>query len=167
MKRYFMNIISKTAQISALCDLEISSVGSIIQIGENSIVDSFVKMKFSGGIGDIIIGDDCKINSGTVLYSGHGIRIGNSVLIAANCTFSATNHEFISKHKTITEQRFKPSRGGIIIEDDVWIGANCIVLDGAIIRKGSVIGAGSIVRGEIASYTINVGNPLVKIGERL
>lgn len=162
-----MNSISKTAQISALSDLETSNAGSKIQIGENCMVDSFVKMKFSGGTGDIIIGDECKINSGTVFYSGHGITLGNCVLIAANCTFSATNHEFISKDKTITEQRFKPSRGGIIIEDDVWIGANCIILDGAIIRKGAVIGAGSIVRGEIASYTINIGNPLVKIGERV
>jgi len=162
-----MHIISKTAKVSPLSDLEISSKGSKIVIGDDCMIDAFVKMKFAGGVGDIIIGNNTYINSGTVLYSGHGILIGNSVLIAANCTFSATNHEFSSKEMTIYEQRFKPSRGGIIIEDDVWIGANTIVLDGAVIRKGAVIGAGSIVKGEIATYTINVGNPLVKIGERI
>ena len=162
-----MNIISKTAKVSPLSDLETSSKGSKIMIGEDCMIDAFVKMKFSGGIGDIIIGDKCYINSGTVIYSGHGVHIGNSVLIAANCTLSATNHEFASKDKTIYDQRFKPSRGGIIIEDDVWIGANCIILDGAMIRKGAVIGAGSIVKGEIETYSINVGNPLVKISERV
>jgi acetyltransferase-like isoleucine patch superfamily enzyme len=161
-----MNIISKSAKISSLSDLETSTKGSIIQIGDNCMIDSFVKMKFAGGNGNIIIGNECYINSGNVLYSGHGITMGNSVLVAANCTFSATNHEFSDKNKTIKEQRFKPSRGGIIIEDDVWIGANCVVLDGTIIRKGAVIGAGSIVKGEIASYSINVGTPLIKIGER-
>ena len=162
-----MNVISEKARISNLCDLETSEKGSKIAIGENCMIDAFVKMKFAGGIGDIIIGDNSYINSGVVIYSGHGVLIGNWVLIAANCTLSATNHEFGSKDKTIFDQRFKPSRGGIIIEDDVWIGANTVILDGTIIRKGAVIGAGSIVKGEIEPYSINVGNPLVKIGERV
>jgi acetyltransferase-like isoleucine patch superfamily enzyme len=162
-----MNIISNTAKISVLSDLETSVKGSKIVVGENCMVDAFVKMKFSGGLGDIIIGNNCYINSGTVIYSGHGILMGNWVLIAANCTLSAANHEFVSKDKTIYDQRFKPSKGGIIIEDDVWIGANTVILDGTIIRKGAVIGAGSIVKGEIESYSITVGNPLVKIGKRV
>jgi virginiamycin A acetyltransferase len=162
-----MHVISETARISPLCDLETSEKGSKIVIGENCMIDAFVKMKFAGGTGDIIIGDNSYLNSGVVIYSGHGVLIGNWVLIAANCTLSATNHEFASKDITIFDQRFKPSRGGIIIEDDVWIGANTVILDGTIIRKGAVIGAGSIVKGEIESYSINVGNPLVKIGERV
>ena len=56
--------------------------------------------------------------------------------------------------------------GGIVIEDDVWIGANCVILDGAILRQGCVIGAGAIVRGEIAAYTVHAGNPLRQIGMR-
>jgi virginiamycin A acetyltransferase len=162
-----MHVISETARISPLCDLETSEKGSRIVIGDNCMIDAFVKMKFAGGTGDIIIGDNSYLNSGVVIYSGHGVLIGNWVLIAANCTLSATNHEFASKDKTIFDQRFKPSRGGIIIEDDVWIGANTVILDGTIIRKGAVIGAGAIVKGEIESYSINVGNPLMKIGERI
>jgi virginiamycin A acetyltransferase len=162
-----MHIISKTANISPLADLETSSKGSKLIIGENSMVDSFVKMKFSGGLGDIIIGDNCYINSGTVIYSGHGIIMANWVLIAANCTLSASNHEFGSKDKTVYDQRFKPSRGGIIIEEDVWIGANTVISDGAILRKGAIIGACSFVNKEVEPYGIYAGNPLKKIGERL
>jgi glycosyltransferase involved in cell wall biosynthesis len=68
--------------------------------------------------------------------------------------------------RLIAEQVFQPSRGGIVIEDDVWIGANCVLLDGTVLRRGCVIGAGSLVRGEVAANTVNAGNPLVRLGER-
>ena len=66
----------------------------------------------------------------------------------------------------IAQQGFQPSRGGIVVEDDVWIGANCVILDGAIIRKGAVVGAGSVVSGELAAYTVYAGNPLRQIRRR-
>jgi acetyltransferase-like isoleucine patch superfamily enzyme len=94
-----------------------------------------------------------------VLYTGHGIRIGNNVLIAANCTLAPTNHEIRDKSRLIREQGFSPSRGGIVIEDDVWVGANSVLLDGAILRRGCVVGAGSVVRDELPEYSINVGAP--------
>ena len=55
---------------------------------------------------------------------------------------------------------------GIVIEDDVMIGANCTILEGARIRKGAVISAGSIVKGEFEEYGIYTGNPLKCIGYR-
>ena len=54
----------------------------------------------------------------------------------------------------------------MIIEDDVWIGANVVLLDGAIVRRGSVIGAGSVVRDELPPYSINVGSPTRIVGYR-
>jgi len=158
--------ISKTAKISPLADIEDSVRGSRIVIGDGSSVDSFVKFKPAGGTGDIVIGERCTINSGCVLYTGNGIKIGNDVAIAANCTFAPVNHAFERKDMLIREQRFAESKGGIIIEDDVWIGAGCVLLDGTILRKGCVIGAMSLVRGEVAAYTINAGNPLTQIGFR-
>lgn len=141
--------IDKTAKISALCDIEDSVKGSKIIIGANSVIDSFVKIKPAGGLGDLIIGEKVIINSGCVIYTGNGIIMGNNISVASNCTFAPTNHQFIDKNKLINQQGFCQSKGGIIIEDDVWIGANCVILDGAIIRRGAVIGAGSTVRGEI------------------
>lgn len=161
-----MIIISEKANVSKLSDIEYSTKGTKIVVGDYSLIDSFVKIKPVGGTGDVIIGENSYINSGTVIYSGNGLTIGNNVLVAANCTFAPVNHEYRSKDKTIIEQRFMPSRGGIVIEDDVWIGANTVVLDGTIIHKGVVIGACSLVKGELEEYGIYAGNPLKLIGHR-
>jgi len=114
----------------------------------------------------LLIGEYVVINSGCVLYTGQGIKIGNHVAIAANCTFAPVNHAYKDKSRPIREQGFLPGKGGILIEDDVWIGANCVFLDGAILRRGCVLGAGSIVRGELAAYTIYAGQPLRVLGVR-
>lgn len=158
--------VSLTAKISKLCDIEDSIRGTKIVIGPNVTIDSFVKVKPAGGSGDVVIGENSVINSGCVLYTGNGITIGKNVAIAANCTFAPTNHEFSDKNKLIREQGFRPSKGGIIIEDDVWVGAGCVLLDGTYIKKGAVIGAGSIVRGTIEPYSINAGHPLQVKGYR-
>lgn len=155
-----------TARVSSFADIEDSARGSKIIIGANSVIDSFVKIKPAGGSGNLIIGEFSTINSGCVLYTGSGINIGNNVAIAANCTLAPVNHEYEKKGILIRQQGFRKSKGGIVIEDDVWIGASCVLLDGAILRQGCVIGAGSIVRGEIEPYSINVGIPLTVIGWR-
>jgi virginiamycin A acetyltransferase len=161
-----MLIISELAKISPLSDIEDSIRGSKIIVKAGAVIDAFVKIKPAGGHGDFELGENSYVNSGTVIYTGNGIRIGNNALIAANCTFAPTNHEYRLRDKLIREQGFMASKGGIIIEDDVWIGANSVVLDGAIVRQGAVIGAGSIIRGELDAYGIYVGNPIEKIGVR-
>lgn len=158
--------IHHTANVSKLADLEPSVRGTRYVIGPDSVVESFVKFKPAGGNGDIVIGARSVINSCCVLYSGNGITIGDNVAIAANCTFAPVNHAYEKKDMLIRDQRFKTGKGGIIIEDDVWIGAGCVFLDGTILRKGCVIGAMSLVRGEVEAYGIYAGNPLKKLGER-
>jgi virginiamycin A acetyltransferase len=158
--------IHPEARVSPLADIEDSVRGSKIIIGKRTVIDSFVKVKPAGGSGDLVIGTDTVVNSGCVFYTGNGVSIGNGVAIAANCTFAPTNHEFRSRNLTIRDQGFRPSRGGIVVEDDVWIGANCVLLDGAILRQGCVIGAGTVVRAEVPAYSINAGNPLKLLGWR-
>jgi acetyltransferase-like isoleucine patch superfamily enzyme len=154
------------ARISSLTDIEESTRGTRFVVGAGSVIDSFVKVKPAGGTGDIVIGERVTINSGCVLYSGNGITIGNDVAIAANCVLAPVNHAFSERARLIRDQRFQPSRGGIVIEDDVWIGAGCVLLDGAILRRGSVIGALSLIRAEVPAYSIQVGNPLQHRGWR-
>lgn len=159
-------LIDETAVISKFTDIEDSVVGTKIEIGSNTVIDSFVKIKPAGGHGDVYIGKNCFINSGCVLYTGNGITIGDRVAIAANCTLAPTNHEYKRSDISILEQGFRPSKGGILIENDVWVGANCVLLDGCILREGCIIAAGSVVRGEIPSYAIYGGNPIGRIGLR-
>jgi len=158
--------IHPSARISSLADIEDSVRGSRIAIGENVVIDAFVKIKPAGGIGDLSIGADTVINSGCVLYTGNGIHLGNGVAVAANCTFAPTNHEYADRKTPIRKQGFRMSKGGIVVGDDVWIGANCVILDGANIGEGCVIGASSLVHGVLDPYGVYAGNPLRKIGER-
>jgi acetyltransferase-like isoleucine patch superfamily enzyme len=158
--------IDPTATVSPLADIERSVRGTLIEIGARTLVDSFVKIKPAGGSGEVIIGADCALNSGTVIYTGNGVRIGDAVLIAANCTLAPTNHAFGDTTRRIRDQGFQPSRGGIVIEDDVWLGAGVVVLDGAHIGKGCVIAAGSVVRGTLEPYSICAGVPAKRIGPR-
>jgi acetyltransferase-like isoleucine patch superfamily enzyme len=159
-------LIDPSARISAMADIEDSVRGTRIVVGENSVIDSFVKIKPTGGSGDLVIGRHSVVNSGCVIYTGNGIAIGDHVSIAANCVFAPVNHEFRQRHALIQKQRFKPSKGGIVVEDDVWIGAGSVLLDGAVLRRGCVIGAMSLVRGEIPAYSIQAGNPLRLLGWR-
>lgn len=155
-----------SARISPLADIEESVRGTRFVIGARSMIDSFVKLKPVGGSGDIVIGEDCYINSGCVFYSGNGIRLGNGVSMAASCVLAPVNHEYSDPDRRIQAQGFRASKGGIVIEDDVWLGAGCVILDGAHIGRGAVIGAMSLVRGEVPAYAIASGNPLELRGSR-
>lgn len=161
-----MLVISENSFISPLADIEDSVKGTKIVIEEGVQIDSFVKIKPVGGTGDVYIGKNSYINSGVVIYSGNGVHIGEDVLIASNCTLAPVNHQYKLKSTKIVEQRFQPSRGGILIEEDVWIGANSVILDGAILRTGCVVGANSLVSKELEPYSINVGSPTKCIGFR-
>jgi len=160
------NLFHCNCKISKLASIDISNRGTDTIVGELSVIDDFVKIKHVGGEGNIIIGKNSYINSGTVLYSGNGINIGNNVLIGPNCSITPVNHRFKDKDILICKQGFENSRGGIVIEDDVWIGANVVILDGAVIRKGTVIGANSLVNSEIKAYSINYGTPCKIVGYR-
>jgi virginiamycin A acetyltransferase len=158
--------IHPAAIVSAHADIEDSRQGTRIVIGSQSVIDSFVKIKPAGGTGDVIIGERVTINSGCMIYTGNGVRIGNDVAVAANCVFAPVNHAYVDGARLIRAQRFQNSKGGIIVEDDVWIGAGCVLLDGAVLRRGCVVGAMSLVREEIPAGGVYAGNPLRRIGSR-
>jgi len=152
--------LSSTARIHG------STRGSKIIVGNGCEIYDNVVIRCVGGNGDIVMGDFCYINPGAVLYSGNGIRMGNFVLVAAGAMIMPTNHAFNRRDIPIRHQGFAESKGGIEIGDDVWIGANAVILDGARIGKGAIVGAGSVVSGTIPEYEIWAGIPSRKIGER-
>jgi acetyltransferase-like isoleucine patch superfamily enzyme len=158
--------IHPTATVSPDARIHPSQRGTKIRIGAHSFLYDFVVLRAVGGDGDIVIGEHCYINSGTTIYSGSGVKMGNYVLIAPGCVIAPTNHAFDRLDIPMRHQGFMPSRGGIVIEDDVWVGANCTLLDGALIGKGAVIAAGAVVNGPVESLAIYGGVPAKRIGER-
>jgi virginiamycin A acetyltransferase len=158
--------VDPTADISPDARIFPSSRGTKITIGARTRLDVFTVIRCVGGSGDVNIGQDCYVNPGCVLYSGNGIELGNNVLLAPGVQLMATNHNWDRRDVPIRLQGFRPSKGGIVIEDDVWIGANSTVLDGARIGRGAIIAACSLVSGEVPPYEIWGGVPLRKISER-
>lgn len=110
------------------------------------------------GPGSFQIGDHCLIQPYGVMGVGAGtIVIGNHVTMGQMVNIHASNHSFTDLSLRIDEQPviYKD----IIIEDDCWIGAQAIILNGVRLGKGSVIGAGSVVTRDVPAYSIVVGNP--------
>ena len=102
------------------------------------------------------IGADSQLNPGTAIYGI--VNIGKNVMIGPNCMISGGNHNFNSINIPMSKQG--SNEKGIIIEDDVWIGANSVILDGVTIGKGTIVGAGSVVSKNLNSYSIYFGNPV-------
>ncbi|HRH95827.1 MAG TPA: acyltransferase [Prosthecobacter sp.] len=143
-----------------------STRGTRIIIGAHTQIYDFVCIRAVGGTGDLVMGEHCYINPHCVMFTGNGITLGNYVLLAPGVMLMPANHAFDRRDIPVRHQGFLESKGGISIEDDVWIGANSVILDGTHIGKGAVIAAGSVVRGQVPPYEIWGGTPAMKIKNR-
>jgi acetyltransferase-like isoleucine patch superfamily enzyme len=92
-----------------------------------------------------------------IIYGHGGMTIGKYCAIAGQTVLIPANHRFDRMDIPIRQQGV--TAVGISVGDDVWIGTQCVVLDGAKIGRGCVIGAGSIVRGTLPDYCVAVGIP--------
>lgn len=147
--------IHKTAMIESKNNIELKK-GS--EIWEYVIIRR--------GKNKLTIGRFSQIGPFTVIFRGSDVIIGNNVLIAPHCVLAAGNHEYRQAEKPM---RFAGnfSEGPIVIEDDVWIGANSTITDGVRIGKGAVVAANSVVTKDVAPYDIVGGSPAVKIANRI
>ncbi len=83
--------------------------------------------------------------------------IGNHVNLAQNVTVTGLNHNYQDADKRIDEQGV--STQPITIEDDVWVGANSVILPGVTLGKHCVVAAGSVVSRSIPPYSVCAGSP--------
>ena len=109
------------------------------------------------------IGRDFAMTGGTICAAEH-VSIGNRVTIGANTTIVDTDF-----HPIESERRRQSPDGGetapVVIEDDVFIGMNCLILKGVRIGAASTIGAGSVVTRSIPAHVLAAGNPARVIRE--
>ena len=112
----------------------------------------------------IEIGERVVIRPHTIIMASDlaSIRIGSDVLIGSGVHIYASNHRFEQCDLPIAMQGHSPSED-IFIEDDVWIGANAIILPGVRIGRHSVIAAGSVVTNSVESFSVYAGVPARKI----
>lgn len=137
-----------------------------VQLGDNCKLEHFICFKYDGiwspgpsiQIGDRnFIGNNCEFNI------KKSIKIGNDNLIASGCRFIDHDHG-IEPGKLIRDQIC--TEASITIGNNVWIGANAIILKGVTIKDGAVVAAGAVVTKSILSNEIWAGIPAKKIGTR-
>ncbi len=114
--------------------------------------------------GSIVIGDNMSMNTNVQIGGSSGrITIGNNVLIGPNVVLRAADHG-IAMGAPI---RFQPHVGGaIVVEDDVWIGANAVILKDVTLGQGCVVAAGAVVTKSVEPYAVVGGVPARKISSR-
>ena len=105
----------------------------------------------------IRIGDGVGMTGG-VICAFERIEIGHRVLIGANCVIVDSDFHPLNPFARQNDPS-KAKNGPVVIEDDVFIGMNCLILKGVSIGKGSVVGAGSVVTSSIPPGTVCGGNP--------
>ena len=159
--------LGNNVAISSNCRLDLKSEGNTnLSIGNNVLIgaNTIIRCRFGGtlDIGDnLVIGDNCIIASRDT-----SVKIGDKVLIAAYCyIIGGSSHNFERVDIPIYDQPLTPAKG-LVIEDDVWLGAGVKVLDGVTIGRGSVIGAGAVVTESIPEFSIAVGIPAKVIRKR-
>ncbi len=136
--------------------------GGSVRIGKCCSIHDYALILTHGG--NIKIGNNVSIHEYAILYGHGGLVIGNNVRIAARVIIIPANHIFKDKETPIRLQGIAAK--GITIGDDVWLGADCKILDGVTIGKGCVIGAGSVVTESLPEYSIAVGVPAKIISKR-
>lgn len=132
-----------------------------IEIGKNSIimhgavlhVYNFRAIPHSG----IKVGHDCLIGEYSVIRGQGGVQIGDRVFTSPFTQILAVNHVYNDPGRSFVDQGITAE--GIIIEDDVWLGAGAIITDGVKVGKGAVVAAGAVVTKDVEPHTVVAGVP--------
>ena len=120
------------------------SIGNRVKLGR------YASIYVQGG--NIVIGNNVSIRQSTILYGFGNIQICNGVRIGPNVVITSHNHGFDGINSV---SDLKPTGEEVIIENNCWIGANCVLLPGVRLLPGTVVGAGTVLaRGEYSGKVI-------------
>ena len=122
-------------------------------LGDYSVIESFCCI--NNAVGDVIIGDHTRVGLHNTIIGP--VTIGSHVNLAQGITVTALNHNFEESCKRIDEQGVttKP----VIIGNDIWIGANAVILPGVSIGDHSVVAAGAVVTKDVPPHSLVAGVP--------
>ena len=123
------------------------------RLGRYSVIESGACI--NNAVGDVIIGDYTRIGLHNTIIGP--VNIGDHVNLAQGITVTALNHNYEDSEKRIDEQGV--STTPVVIEDDVWIGANAVILPGVRVGTHSVVAAGAVVTKEVPPHSIVAGIP--------
>ena len=122
-------------------------------LGRHSVVESFSCV--NNAVGDVFIGDYTRIGLHNTIIGP--VSIGNHVNLAQGITVTALNHNFADVQRLIDEQGI--STKPVVIGNDVWIGANAVILPGVTIGHHAVVAAGAVVTKDVPDFCVVAGVP--------
>lgn len=125
----------------------------IFSLGDYSVIESFACI--NNAVGDVMIGNHTRIGLHNTIIGP--VEIGSHVNLAQGITVTALNHNFDDTEKRIDEQGV--STNPVTIEDDVWVGANAVILPGVTIGNHSVVAAGAVVTKDVPPHSLVAGVP--------
>lgn len=147
--------LGKRVYVAPRAELLADKTAEEITIGPGCAVLQGALLHCYGG--KISLGTNVTVNPYCVLYGHGGLTIGDNVLVATGCVMISANHNIDDAQTSIRSQGLRCE--GIEIEDDVWLGARVVVLDGVTIGRGAVIGAGAVVTKDIPAGAVALGVP--------
>lgn len=139
-----------------------------VSLGAQCTVEQAVYFKYDGIWASgprLVIDDHVFIGAGCEFNFKRGITIGSHCLIASGCYFIDHDHQSARRGLPMGTQTDGPE-APVILESDVWLGANVVVLKGVTIGQGAIVAAGAVVRDSVPPYEIWGGVPAKKIGDR-
>jgi acetyltransferase-like isoleucine patch superfamily enzyme len=155
-------IIEDGAEVNCLATEGIQ-LGNRVTIGKYAVIRP--SNLYGGAIGaGLIMGDHSNIGPFAYVGCSGLIRIGNNVMISPRVSLYAENHVIAGIDIPMKEQGV--TQKGIVIEDDCWIAANSIILDGVTVGRGSVVAAGAVVTRDVPPYSVVAGVPATIIKSR-
>ena len=122
-------------------------------LGQKSVIESYSCI--NNAVGDVVIGDHTRIGLHNTIIGP--VTIGSHVNLAQGITVTALNHNFEAPERRIDEQGVSTQQ--VTIGDDIWIGANAVVLPGVTIGNHCVIAAGAVVTKDVPPHSLVAGVP--------
>lgn len=146
MTKFVMPEVVELDDYCRICDFAFILGGKGVRIGKHTDIQPHVVV---WGGGELVIGDYVSVAPGTVLL-----------------TAVYAHKEGLRMVDGLPDDQAHALYGKLVIEDDAYIGANCTLMPDITIGEGAVIGASSFVNKDVEPWSVNVGSPCHKIGER-
>jgi acetyltransferase-like isoleucine patch superfamily enzyme len=127
-----------------------------IWVGKNAFVGRGSLLNTRGG--QVHVLDHATIGPYVQIGTYDRLTIGRYCILAAFCYIGGLNHRSDRTDIPIALQGID-TRGGVTIEDEAWIGAGAVVLDGVAVGRGAIVGAGAVVTRDVPAYAVATGVP--------
>lgn len=153
--------LGKSVVISEGCILDArhGSAPNALVLGDNVILSTDVMLSCKNGT--IVIGDDTGLNSQTIVQSVNDcpVTIGKDCIIGQRCFLIGGGSYNMDQLDVPIRKQGTKRDDGVILQDNVWLGANVSVIGGVIMGNGSVAATGAVVTHSVPEYSVNMGVP--------